>query len=977
MKDDDTRLGFRGDSKTTVTSAARLQVQMESGKIYGPYARAEVESFIRSKRIRGEEQILFEGESSWRPISSDTEFYDVLQEVYFGVKAPVRKGELPAKSEADDKTRVSAKSAPKKHKKPQQEAKPAPSPPAPFTPEELPPAPSQVQPPNVTPTTSSEPPNPPAPPETTRKAAPPRRLLLAGVALATVLALLWSQKQGGGSAVDRPSQVGLRLSNGLAYGKPLALLMDGIVVKVPAMPPELSASSDWKFPLRFGAPAWTADLKNLMATEDTKLKSSAAFWARWAWDLLWIGSALEGLNREQGKALRESGEAIYVELGKRHLLSTEVSALFEGTLSFIKADWSGAQTSFEKAKSFEIGRWLAEEASWIAFWAAGARGNVLSSSQEYETSWLELTSRARSTFVAKGDALGTILPQIAVEDPQDYHLWFVSAEGYWRLSTDRVQLAQKFFVTGLATLSLYPVSLQAVYWEQFAEFLGGFGRQATTERALRNRDLIRSGDIESPNVRGQWWDFGQDGLDLGPLTQDVLTRLASGVVVPSDLALLQVLGFVLPAGSSALTSAAYHWAFEENWSRAEGLFERALIASPKSPLALGGQVWSYASQYRFDAAFKALDSIKALGLDPPEELKFTSLLQMIGREYDNAREGFQKYTKLAPADAWGHYFFALFHLGQQKNLDCLRSATLARTHAEGELQFRANLLFYRCRILAGVDLSNALADLRKMASKDPDNIPIQLELITGLDNGGLRPDAIHTAREVLARFPRSYELRVKLGELYEKDRSEDNAVAFYKSASRDRPNSAESWVRIARIFETQRKWKDAAATYFTAAQAEPSYPEIDLLAARAYAKAGAIEDAVRMYRREIEERPTAVASFVEAAEFMLQINAPQEVPKIFQLFKEDFQSDPHVLTRLAQAYLAMGQLDQARNTAANAIQADERLPEPHRILGIIFDKQGMYEPARKSLERYLTLLPQAEDANLIRQKLSQPPYAGH
>jgi len=977
MGEDDTRFG-RGTKATTISSQRRVQIQMSSGKIYGPYLRTEIDSFIRAKKVNGEELILFEGETAWRPISSDTEFYDVLQEVLFNVKAPGAKsigvadhkgvgsddktrvsGQLPVQPEGKKASRRSAarREASEKFGRPidlETLPSPSPSPPHRAHPSDLSPTPPVIVSPSQT--------------------HPRRRLLAVITALLILLVAIYLQDQRTSDPESRV--VGMRLSGGLLYGKPLALLMDGVEVTVPALPSSLEPANDWKFPNRFGALTWGQDLKDLMKVDSAQVKATTAHWARWAWSLLWMGSTLQGLRSEEGQSLFRSGEAIYRDLAERKLLSGEVTALFEGTIAFTKGEWSIAQTQFQKAPSFEIGRWLAEESSWMSFWAAGGRGQMLSPGGEYQTSWLELTSKLRSSFVDRDSRVATLLPQIASEDPFNYHLWFVSAQANWRLASDRVQVAQKFFVTGLATLSLYPVSVQAVYWEQFAEFLSAFGRQATTERALGNRNLIRRGDVDSPQLRGEWWDFGQEGLDLNVLAQDVLTRLAAGVVIPSDLAQLQVLGFVLPAGSVALTSAAYHWAFEGNWSRAVNLFERALKVDSKNSLALGGLVWSYASQYRFDEALHAYDQLKALALETPEADKFMSLVQMIARESDNARNGFQGYLKTVPNDGWGHYFFALYHLEQGKNVECLRSSAFAKNHAEGELRFRADLLFYRCRVLAGVDVSGALADLKKMTDRDPDSIPLQIELITAQDNAGLRSDAIQTAREVLGRFPRSYELRVKLGELYQKNRNEDLAVAFFQSASRDRPDSAEGWVRIARIFETQRKWKDAAENYFTAAQAESTYPEVWLMAARAYVKAGNLEDATRMYRREIEERPTVVTSFIEAAEFMLQINAPQEVPKIFQLFKEDFQGDARVLTRLSQAYLAMGELDQARNAAGNAAATDPTLPEPQRILGLIFDKQGMLDPARKAFERYLTLLPQADDANLIRQKLSQPPYEG-
>ena len=59
---------------------------MASGRIYGPYTIDEVLVFIGAKRIRGSEEISFEGEFSWRAISSEPVFFDKLQEIFFGVE---------------------------------------------------------------------------------------------------------------------------------------------------------------------------------------------------------------------------------------------------------------------------------------------------------------------------------------------------------------------------------------------------------------------------------------------------------------------------------------------------------------------------------------------------------------------------------------------------------------------------------------------------------------------------------------------------------------------------------------------------------------------------------------------------------------------------------------------------------------------------------------------------------------------------
>ncbi len=109
-------------------------------------------------------------------------------------------------------------------------------------------------------------------------------------------------------------------------------------------------------------------------------------------------------------------------------------------------------------------------------------------------------------------------------------------------------------------------------------------------------------------------------------------------------------------------------------------------------------------------------------------------------------------------------------------------------------------------------------------------------------------------------------------------------------------------------------------------------------------------------------------------EFLLEINRPSDVPKLFSRFKEQYQNDPRVLTRLAQAYLGMQDVDNARKSAELAKRIDPKIPESYRVLGRIYDQQGQYEVAREHFEQYLLLMPLAGDADAVRAKLNNPPY---
>ena len=80
------------------------------------------------------------------------------------------------------------------------------------------------------------------------------------------------------------------------------------------------------------------------------------------------------------------------------------------------------------------------------------------------------------------------------------------------------------------------------------------------------------------------------------------------------------------------------------------------------------------------------------------------------------------------------------------------------------------------------------------------------------------------------------------------------------------------------------------------------------------------------------------------------------------------------MVRLAQAYWAMQDLDNSEKMAKLALQRNNKLAEPYRILGRIYDRGGQYQLAKDNFEKYLLLLPQAADAEAIREKLNLSPY---
>ena len=980
MSDDATRsgggsLGGLGSDKTQL-QARKIQIRMPSGKIYGPYQRLEILSFIAAGKIKGDEYILVEGTSDWKIITTDAEFFDSIQQAIFGTSVG---GQKPAATPSK-----TIPSGPKESMEAQLPKTSVPTPAAPT-----PPARSKTYkpmeleidvsvPPLVTPqeftadkkVTGFGAVPVAAGPKLFGKTLPRWQVItLAAGALALLFYFVTDDR---GPPMD-PQQKAKQLFAMKApsnYFKPLASALGDLKVAIPAMPDKFANSPEWTITEGFNALDWIHDIQLLADNAQPDQRASAAYWGRWAWDLQWLGRVVAVADENQGKHLRQEGESIYKALQKQKLVPADIEAMFAIIESFDEGRWDEVIAKLGAVKTQEAALILSEEASWWGFWEKGASGAKPLAFKEggYSSSVFDASSKLRTAFLNRDQDTADVVDEFIGENPWTILPWFASAELYWRILPGQVQRSNVRFISGLGVLSLAPKSVQLVYWKQYADFLSTFGRQATADRALANFEALQKNNLKS------WWDLGDEGLELSRLSSEILSRSQGSPMSAPDLASLQVMGPLIPKGSEALVAAGQLMSFESEWKKARGLYQTAQQIEPDSVSAIGGSIWATASLFKFDKAFEYYDLlVKAPNADF-EAQKYNALIHFIGREREDGLRDMFQYTKSVPNDAWGHYFLATMYDQLEKSVECAKAAQLATIHGTGELKFRANLLRLHCMVMAKIGVRDAIAELKAIQVKNPRSIPAILALTSAQMNMDLLDDALHLTEDSLRKMPRAYQLRVRIGEIYEKKRDYDKAVAFYLSASKEKKEAVEPRLKVAHVYELQERPLDAAANFKTAALLNPEYPEIWILTARAYVAAGLRKEAADYYMKEIEERPAVLSSFLEFAEFMLKINAPQEVPKIFQKFKANYQDDPRVLTRLAQAYLALKEFESARNAASAAMSKDPNLAEPYRVLAICSEQQSVYSTSKEFYQKYLVRFPQAPDASEIRMKLSKPPF---
>lgn len=985
--DRDDKTGVFKNLETKV-SEKRVQVQMSSGKIYGPYARDEVLSFIEAKKIRGEEKILFEGETLWRPIATDPEFFDAIHAILSG-KPIKRKPKEPSGSfssiDEQDKTRASG--APKGTQTEflvqaanQEKTR--------FTDSGGASAPPIWTPPVIETPVAETPFSLPTTPHKgveSKKSSrvPPKKsaggLLLILLAVVGAGIYLSQAPKDSDNAASASSGYVFEASTARLYARPLSLVLKELRVPLnEVIPADVQRTS--LLPVFVYSPSARKTVARLNATFDNRAQAEArtsAYWAQRAIDLQLLGLGVQVVNLKAGEALLRQGQKLWKELESRKLLDESEIKLWELLRAHALGDWEGVRKLATQVSSTQSG-WVDSDAVWWSSWQKGLKRVFpgLSGGGDLAAD-LEVIQKIRQAYFSDDPQMSTWLLQLASIESESPYLWYSSAQINWRKSQNvQVQNAYRDFIIGLGSLSLYPPSLQIAYWTQFAEFLRSYARAETHKHAVDNLGLLRNGDIGFKEAKTPlWWDLGDDGLNAKDIADEILARSSKGMLNARDRAALEVLGSNLSEGSRYLFIVGTHLAFEGQWTEALHVFSDIVIREPRNVDGLFGKVWALAKLFRFSEAQDVYKELVRASLGSTQHLRSQALIHFLGREYVEAHRIFNDYLKQDPTDAWAHYFQAETFLAQDNFLACIKSSNLAKLHGKGELQFRSEQLFYRCRVKGGVGIRDSLDSIARLIKENPDNLPLRISYIELLNDSHLYEDAVHVLEDSLKFFPFSAKLKIAAGNLFDSQGVPARAIDNYTQAARLDPSLADPWVRIGKSLQKQDKFTEAAKNFEIAARIQPTYPEIYLFAARAYEQAGSIEEAAYNYTKEIELRPAAVGTFVEAAEFLLKNNAPQKIPELYRQFQSGgFEEDPRALTRLAIAYNVMGNLENAKSFASRAVAGNPDNPYANLILADILDRSGDYNLAKRYYETYLKLMPLAEDASSLRERLSKPPY---
>lgn len=973
----------------------RIRIRDRSGLIKGPFKRAEISSLIRQRKIDGEEEIFLESEGKWKPIASDTEFFDLIQEVLFGIKTATQTGvknkdgvwtnsfedsensnidrteKLPTtqlrvqitgatqfprdKVLSDNERDVFLADIEKEQqeKSPINYSKPA---------EDFAAYSAQTENKELRSFEDI------AATEKKRSFKGLPFFVLGLVIVFGVISLLPDSR-----LTDRDlSNIKLDFNFKKGYFRPLLLRLR-LLSPIEAPPKELQNDTP-------SIKVLPLNLHDLMLKEEEsarkpELRVNASTWVYKAWTYRILADVVSTGDIQKGNELRGASEAILFQLSSKGVLSQEIKTLF-ASLDFLLEGEVGK--SFEELKKLKERSLAAEIYSReISYWATlGGAVNATSSPLAFEDlSELSLKYQYEEELrqkVTKDDFAPDFIKAAENSLAQDAHsliTWYLISKYYAEKYQGGPAVTNRYFFTGLCQLSLWPRTLQAMYWRTYAQFLEKNGSN-DAERLSTSADLIEVGEYDN-NVASV--DIDDPIFRFKSLLENYRKAFEQNEMNPIELASFEILSEASPDAKNNLVSVLISPLLDKNWGLAERRLRMVEKTFPFDADVKTLRVWLEGERFQFEKAQQILSEAFGSGTGN-EYQRAEGILYVLGRDYDGGLEILKNYQEKNAQDSLTLFFIARASMETEKYTDCVRFAQLALMNSTGPLRLRSQTMNYRCRVLAQLGVDDAVREFSQFVSQFPYNSISREEYVRALMDADRSQEAIKIAEKQVVEHPDSASLKILLGEVFEKRGALNEALALYNEARKIEPRNVKASIRVGDLFFKDRRYKEAGDNYATAGVIDEEYPELFLKAARAYRKAGNFDQAQEKYTKEIKLRPAVLDTFLEAAEFLLESNRPSGVPDLFGQFSETFRSDSRVLTRLAQAYFAMGDKKNARLNAELAVKQSPTEAEPYRILGALFDAEGQYPLAKSNYEKYLVLVPNAPEAEMLKKKLSMPPY---
>ena len=289
--------------------------------------------------------------------------------------------------------------------------------------------------------------------------------------------------------------------------------------------------------------------------------------------------------------------------------------------------------------------------------------------------------------------------------------------------------------------------------------------------------------------------------------------------------------------------------------------------------------------------------------------------------------------------------------------------------------------------------------LRKLVDSDPTDLDRRIDFARFLAAQRGPEEAENALKGFVAELPDSTKLKLALGQLYESQADQDQAIAVYEEIAQAEPDSEigltarnrivafkvrnneldEAKSMIAGILETEpdnadallvraafkftdKDYDAAVADLRTVLRKDPQSERGMLLLARSHVGAGNVELAQDAYRRLIEFQPNHPVASNELADLLARAGDPDQAEEVLRRKLELAPEDRRSASNLVEALLLQGEMDAAEEEVRNLMEFDDQSGLAEFQLGRVMQAKSSGDEAVAAYKSALEKNPNATQA---------------
>jgi Flp pilus assembly protein TadD len=207
-----------------------------------------------------------------------------------------------------------------------------------------------------------------------------------------------------------------------------------------------------------------------------------------------------------------------------------------------------------------------------------------------------------------------------------------------------------------------------------------------------------------------------------------------------------------------------------------------------------------------------------------------------------------------------------------------------------------------------------------------------------------------------------------LGNILEKEKKYDQAIAHYRESLKIDPLSVEAHNNLGQIYMTLGNIPEAIPEFQQALKTSPKFAKVDYNLGLAYDNLGDFERAIGYYRLAISLNPNLPEVYYNLG------NVYGKTGRIDEAI-EQYRKAIQVKSRYPKAYFNLGntlagknQLDEARKCYENAIRLDSKYLDAYHNLGNVYMVAGEYNQAAAQYRACLRINPRSRADSLSLQQ---------